>query len=179
MLKPRFKLQEFDNKNLYIRRLCLAGIILLTAILQNTEGFLPSPFGFRAMPLIPAVVCIAMYEREIPGMFFGVFAGLLWDSVAASGANRHAVLLTIIGFVCGCLITHLMRNNILTAILLGGSAIVLYYLYFFLKDYIISGHFDGAYKLLTFYIPSTLYTALFLPLLYYIVMRLERRFSDR
>ena len=105
--------QEFDNKNVYIRRLCLAGIVLLTALLQNTEGLLPSVLGFRAMPLIPAVICIAMYERELPGMFFGVFAGLLWDSAARTGTNLNTILLTILAFVCGCLITHLMRNNIL------------------------------------------------------------------
>lgn len=171
--------QEFENKNIYIRRLCLAGVLLLTALLQNTEGFLPSPLGFRAMPLIPAVVCIAMYERELPGMFFGAFAGFLWDSTARSGANRNAFLLTVLAFVCGCLITHLMRNNILTALLLGGSSTALFLLIYFFKDFVIGAHLDGAYKLLTFYIPSGVYTMLFLPLLYYVVLRIERKFPDR
>ena len=87
--------QEFDNKNIYIRRLCLAAGLLLTALVQNTAGLLPSFFGIHAMPLIPAVVCAAMFERELPGMFFGVFAGLLWDSVSASGGHFHAALLTV------------------------------------------------------------------------------------
>lgn len=171
--------QEFDNKNIYIRRLCLAGILLLTALLQNTDGFLPSPLGFRAMPLIPAVICIAMYEREIPGMFFGAFAGLLWDSVARSGTNLNTILLTVLAFVCGCLITHLMRNNIITALLLGGSGTALFMLFYFLKEFIFTGRVDGAYKLITFYVPSLIYTVLFLPLMYYIVHFIERKFADR
>lgn len=171
--------QEFDNKNVYIRRLCLAGIVLLTALLQNTEGLLPSVLGFRAMPLIPAVICIAMYERELPGMFFGVFAGLLWDSAARTGTNLNTILLTILAFVCGCLITHLMRNNILTALLLGGSATTVFLLFYFLKDFVFSGRLDGAYKLLTFYIPSAVYTVLFLPLLYYVIHLIEKKFADR
>lgn len=171
--------QEFENKNIYIRRLCLAGLVLVTALLQNTEGLLPSPLGFRAMPLIPAVVCVAMYERELSGMFFGAFAGLLWDGAARTGTNLNAFLLTILAFVCGCLITHLMRNNILTALLLGGSATALFLLFYFFKDFVVCGRLDGAYKLLTFYIPSTVYTVLFLPILYYAVLRIERKFSDR
>lgn len=171
--------QEFENKNIYIRRLCLAAVVLLTALLQNTDGLLPSPLGFRAMPLIPAVVCISMFERELPGMFFGVFAGLLWDSAARTGTNLHAILLTVLAFVCGCLITHLMRNNILTALLLGGSATAVFLLFCFFKEFIFSGRIDGAYKLLTFYIPSAVYTVLFLPLLYYIVHRIEKKFADR
>lgn len=174
-----FTQHEFDNKNVYIRRLCLAAVVLLVAILQNTDGLLPSAFGFRAMPLIPAVVCISMYERELPGMFFGVFAGLLWDSVSPSGGNFYAILLAIFGFTCGALITHLMRNNLITAFLLSGSAQLLHMLFFFCKEYIFSGRFDGAYKLLTFYIPSYLYSMLFLPILFFAVRAIEKKFPDR
>lgn len=170
---------EFDSKNIYIRRLCLAAGVLVVALLQNTDGLLPSVFGFRAMPLIPAVVCIAMFERELPGMFFGVFAGLLWDCVSPVGGNLYAILLAIFAFTCGALITHLMRNNILTALLLSGSASVLHMLLFFLKEYIFSGRFDGAYKLLTFYIPSLIYTMIFVPILYFPIMALEKKFPDR
>ena len=69
--------QEFDNKNVYIRRLCLAGIVLLTALLQNTEGLLPSVLGFRAMPLIPEITV----EQE---------TSLKWgDTTATVSAGTH------------------------------------------------------------------------------------------
>ena len=63
--------------------------------MQNTDGFFPQIFGVRALLLIPAVVCAAMFERDIVGMLFGLFAGMLWD-ITASGNNggrlylRHA-----------------------------------------------------------------------------------------
>ncbi|MBQ7542325.1 MAG: rod shape-determining protein MreD [Clostridia bacterium] len=171
--------QEYDNKNIYIRRLCLAAGLLLVALLQNTVGLLPSAFGIRAMPLIPAAVCVAMFERELPGMFYGVFAGLLWDGTSASGGNFHAVLLTIVAFTCGVLITHVMRNNFLTAILLSAGALFLYESCCFVRDIVIGGHLDAAYKILTFYIPSGLYSLLFLPVLYFPIRALEKRFADR
>ena len=174
-----FVKQEFDNKNLYIRRLCLGAGLLAVALLQNTVGFLPSFFGIRAMPLIPAVVCAAMFERELPGMFFGVFAGLLWDSASPTGGNFYAVILTVIAFACGALITHVMRNNFLTAILLSGGALFAAESCCFVRDMVIGGHLDAAYKILTFYIPSGVYSLVFLPVLYFPIRALEKRFADR
>lgn len=173
-----FTKQEFDNKNVYIRRLCLAAGLLLIALLQNTDGLLPSFFGFRAMPLVPAVVCAAMFEREMAGMFFGVFAGLLWDG-AAFGGSFHAIVLTTLAFVCGALITHVMRNNFLTAILMSAGALFVHGSCCFVRDMVIGGHLDAAYKILTFYIPSLVYSLLFLPLLYFPIRALEMRFPDR
>lgn len=174
-----FAKQEFDNKNVYIRRLCLAAGLLVVSLLQNTVGFLPSFFGIRAMPLITAVVCAAMFERETAGMFFGVFAGLLWDGSTASGSNFNAIILAAIAFVCGALITHMMRNNFLTALLMSAGAQFLYGCCCIVRDLVIGGHLDAAYKILTFYIPSGVYSLLFLPALYFPIRALEKRFADR
>ncbi len=171
--------QEFNNKHIYIRRLCLAGILLAAALLQNTTGLLPAPAGIRALPLIPAVVCVAMFERELPGMFFGVAAGLFWDMSSAMGGHFHSVILTIIAFTCGALITHLMRNNFITAALFSGGGLLLHGLCCFVKDVAIGGRFDGSYRLLTFYFPAVLYSLLFMPLCYFPIRALEKHFSDR
>lgn len=171
--------QEFDNKNVYIRRLCLAAGLLAAALLQNTVGLLPTFFGIRAMPLIPAVVCVAMFERELPGMFFGVFAGLLWDCASPYGGHFHAIILTIIAFTCGALITHVMRNNFLTALLLCGSALLVHESCCFVKDMVIGGNLDASYKILTFYIPSGVYSLLFALPIYFAVRAVEKKFPER
>lgn len=174
-----FAKQEFDNKNVYIRRLCLAAGLLVVTLLQNTAGFLPSFFGIRAMPLIPAVVCVAMFERELPGMFFGVFAGLLWDCSAPNGGNFHAAVLTVIAFTCGALITHVMRNNFLTALLLCAGALFVHESCCFVRDMVIGGNLDAAYKILTFYIPSAIYSLLFALPIYFLVRAVEKKFPER
>lgn len=168
---------EFDNRNVYIRRACYAVGLLCVAMLQNTAGLLPSFFGFRALIIIPALVSVAMFEKEMAGMFFGLFAGLLWDMSSASGGHFQAIMMTAIGFVCGCLITYLMRNNIITGIIFSSSALVIHSLLCWLKDYIFNGNFDGAYKLITFYIPSCIYTMLFFPIFYFLVRFVQRRFN--
>ena len=116
---------ESQRKKLITRRLCLALILLLLSVLQNTDGFFPQIFGVRALILIPAVVCMAMYERDIWGMLLGLFAGALWD-ITASGASFNALYLLTVGFVCGTLINTIMRNNVVTAMILSTLATLIY-----------------------------------------------------
>lgn len=179
MFTPKVFAQEFDNKNAYIRRLCLAGGLVVVALLQNTDGLLPAFFGIRAMPLIPAAVCIAMFEREMTGMFFGLFAGLLWDSMAASGGHFHAAMLTVLAFTCGVLITYVMRNNFITAILLSGGALLAYDAACITRDLVIGAHWDAGYKILTFYIPSGIYSLLFVAAFYFLLRAVEKKFADK
>ncbi len=166
-----------DNKNIYTRRVCIAATLVISAMLQNTSGLVPEIFGARAMLLIPATVCVAMFEREIPGTLFGMFAGLLWDMSAPSGGSFNAILLAAVGFACGSLITHLMRNNLVTALLLCSVFTVIQLLAYWLRVYIFGGDFKGALSLLTFYLPSGVYTVLWLPVFYFFTRMLMKRFA--
>ncbi len=160
---------DSEHKKIYLRRAIFAlGLTVLSA-LQSTPGLLPEIFGARPMLLIPAVVCIAMFERELGGIFFGLFAGILWDTVSLSGGSFNAILLTLCGFACGSLITHLMRNNLVTALLLTAVFTALHLLVYWLRIYIFAGNFGGALSIFTFYIPSCIYTILVMPIFYFSV----------
>ena len=167
---------ESQNKKLIIRRSCLALIILLISVLQNTDGFFPQIFGIRALILIPAVVCISMFERDIYGMLLGLFAGMLWD-VFASGASFNALFLLSVGFICGTLINTIMRNNIVTALILSTAAILFYIILYWVFNYVLTGFDSAAYMLLRYYLPSVLYTAVFTPIMFIIIRNVEKRFS--
>lgn len=161
--------QRFENKNIYIRRALYALIIMMAAMLQNTQGLFPEIFGVRAMLLIPAVVCIGMHERDIAGLFFGLFAGTLWDAFSAGPPNFNAMMLTAVGYFCGLLIGTIMRNNIMTALLLSLSSIFIYNTAYWFLAYAVKSY-DNIFRVyLVFYLPSVLYTLLFMPFFYYIV----------
>ena len=84
-----------SSRNIYIRRTLTAVLVFLTALFQHS-GFIPELFGAPAMVLIPLTVCIAMFERSIPGMCFGVLAGLLWDFAISGGDGFFSVMLTAV-----------------------------------------------------------------------------------
>ena len=168
---------ESQRKNLIFRRLCLALILLLISVIQNTEGLFPQPFGVRALLLIPAVVCMSMYERDIVGMLLGLFAGVLWD-VFTVGASFNALFLLTIGFICGTLINTIMRNNVVTATILGTAASLIYNIFYWAFNFPMAGLDRPLFMLLRYYIPGIIYTALFIPLTFIIVRNVEKRFSE-
>ena len=168
---------ENERKKLIMRRGSLALMLLILSVLQNTEGFFPQVFGVRALILIPAVVCIAMYERDIAGMFFGLFAGALWDT-AASGASFNALYLLAVGFICGTLINTVMRNNIVTATLLCSVFIPLYHVGYWFFRFVAGGLDSGKFMFLRYYLPGIGYTLLFAPIMFIIVRGIEKYYTE-
>lgn len=160
-----------------MRRGSLALILLVLAILQNTDGFFPQIFGVRALLLIPAVVCIAMFERDMAGMFFGLFAGALWD-MNASGASFNALYLLAVGFICGSLINTIMRNNIITAFILSMVFIPVYIVGYWFFHYIVGGLDMAGFMFVRYYLPSIVYTAAFLPLMFILVRSIEKYYVE-
>lgn len=167
---------EAQRKKIIIRRLCLTLFLLVLSVLQNTDGFFPQPFGVRALLLIPAVVCAAMFERDICGMMLGLFAGALWD-IFSAGTNFNSLFLLTAGFLCGTLINTIMRNNIVTALILCTTSILLYTFGYWFFHYILGGLDSAAYILCRYYLPSAAYTAAFIPIMFIFVRSIEKKFS--
>lgn len=172
------------KKSLYIRRALLALLVVLTALFQNTKGALPSPGGMRAMPLAVLVAVIALFERSFAGFVFGFLAGVLWDFSSADGDGFFAVLLCILGFLFGAASSLLLRTNVFSAFAVSFVGVLLtlfahWFCFLFLK-----GYDPGAKFLLSFYLPSCLYTLVFAPIYYYLIKALKtaldgpKRFSS-
>lgn len=163
----------------YIRRGLLLLLVMLTAAFQHTDGAVPSLFGTKAMILIPLTVVIGMHERSMSGLVFGTLAGVLWDFAAVRGDGFFSVCLAVVGYFSGVLVTWFLRNCILSALLLGavsvtGVNVLYWYIFIFNKGY------EGAMGLLTgYYIPSVLYTLIFIFIYYYIVSFIVKLTTDK
>ena len=165
------------QKKLIIGRLsCLAVVILLFSVIQNTDGFFPKPFGASFLLLIPAVTSVAMHERETVGLFFGLFAGALWDT-SASGNNFHAIYLVIVGYICGLLIKNLLRSNILTSVILSVLSLSVFCVGTWFFRYVLTGLDRSAHILLRYYLPSFLLSVLISPIIYLIIHAIEKAFK--
>ncbi len=168
---------ESNRKKLILRRICLALILLPVSVIQNTDGFFPQIFGVRALLLIPFVVCVSMFERDIVGMLLGLFAGALWD-IFASGASFNALFLTAVGFICGTLINTIMRNNVVTAFILSTAATLIYNICYWLFHYVFGGMDSAVYMLLRYYLPSIAYTVILVPIVFIIIRFVEKKFIE-
>ncbi len=156
-----------ENKQLVLRRVMLAVIIVVFAVLQNACGMLKVPFAARPLLLIPLCVCVSMFESNTASAIFGAFGGILWDvSAACDGFN--AIVIMLFGAGGSLLISHFMRNNIVTALVLCASATAVYEILYAVIFKMLQGVSLVA-GLFTYNIPVILLTAVFIPVCYFIV----------
>lgn len=158
------------SKNTVIRRALLAVLVLITYLFQNTGGLFPAPAGIHANLLIPLVVCIAMFEREFAGLFYGLFAGAMLDAFSSNTICYNAIMFTVIGFAAGALITYVMRNNLVCAAMLTTISAFLYNTLYFIFYCAFDGGDNQLFVYFRYFFLSVIYTVIFTPL-YYLIIR--------
>ncbi len=162
------RLLHYDNKAQYIKYSLFAVLVVIVSVLQNSKGVFPDIFGARAFILIPLCISISMHEREIPSALFGAFIGLMWD-ICSGNEGFNTFVLMVLSSICSVLISHLMRKNIITAFVLCGGSVVIYEILYVAVNIIFSGAGISSGTFFSFYLPSAIYTLVFVPVMYFIV----------
>lgn len=157
------------SKEIGIRRVLFVLVAVLSALIQHTPGFNLSIGLISPMLLVPFVVCVAMYERTLTGLAFGVLAGALWDFASTGADGMFTLMLSTIGFGTGVIITFYIRNRLVSAVALtfvsSLAVSVAYWMIFVLRK-----GFDGTWIiLLTRFLPVAVYSTLFVFVYYYLV----------
>lgn len=158
-------------------RMCL--ILVLADLLQNTPYVFPPIFGARAFLIIPAVVIISIFERNITATYYGILAGVLWDISSGTFDGMNTLLCMLTATAVCVLMHYVMRNNIVSALLLSAVGILLYMVLHWLFFIVAQGVNDPVSTLLRFYLPSALYTFAFSPIYYYRVKSLRKNIRAR
>ncbi len=166
-------MEFIGRKNIYKKYALYAVVIFLAAVCSNS-GFIPSLFSLDAMVMVPLCVAVALHEKSIPGMCFGILCGALWDLGSVQSDGFYTVLLTAVGFICGSLSSFLVRNNIMSSLLLTlastGFCNVAHWVFFYLRK-----GYDGAFSVLfSYYLPSVVYTLAFGAIFYYVISYIYR-----
>jgi rod shape-determining protein MreD len=159
------------------RYLIYAFIILMAHLFQNTVCIFPQIASVRPILLISVAVCISMFEGEIIGACAGLLAGALWDTVTVAADGYNAFYMMAACAVCGVLLRILMRNNIVTYIIMNSGITLIYvitYIIFFIAARCIDG---GVLMFFRYYLPMTIYSLLLTPLWYILIRTVYRKFS--
>ena len=164
------------EKELYIKRILFLILIAITAVFQNTS-LLPVFGNAHAWVLIPLVVSIAMNEKSVPSMAFGILAGVLWDFASEAIDGYYAIVFCVIAFTCSMLVNFVMRNNILSALLLSFVAVGAVSLLNWLLFIVFKRYGSFSYTLVNYYIPSAIYTFIFTPISYFITFAIAKKFK--
>lgn len=141
--------------------------LLVLFTVQETPGLTPSIFGARPVLLVPAVLTIAMFEKEVTAMVFGVVGGLFCDFGLSGVLGFHGLILGVLCFAVSLMVQVYLQINLVTALLTTlwtvGLTVLLQWV--FLHYFVYS---DAQYALTHFYLPKYFYTMIFVPLLYFL-----------
>ena len=151
------------------RRWLLLAVAVVTALIQHTPGFNLKIGTLSPMLLVPFVVCVAMYERSLTGLAYGLVAGALWDFASSGADGMYTLMLTTIGFGTGIVVTLYVRNKLISAFALSlcscSAVSVAYWLVFILRK-----GYEGSWGILfTHFLPLAVYSALFAAVYYYVI----------
>ncbi len=164
-----------DNKPKYIRWVIFGVVLALSVLLQNSIGGLLEFFGARVFLCIPFCIAIAMFEREVPAAIFGASAGALWD-VSSGVDGFNTVVLMALCAVSSLLISHLMRNNLITALVLGAGSVTAYEIIYIVVRFWGAG--NPIRQIFTFYLPSLIITVVFVPACYFIIKSIYNSYNE-
>ncbi len=101
-------------------RLFAALVLVVTALLR-CNPYLPS--GGRSLLLVPAVVCLAVFEDTVPALLFALLAGAMWD-VTSVGRDGVFTLFCAVAAAAVSLVVRLyFRRKTFSALLLCAVAL--------------------------------------------------------
>lgn len=152
--------------------------VLFLSTLQSQTDFFPKIVGMAPLFIIPAVICIAIFEGENIGGIYGIIAGLIWDC----GTNRifgfNALFLMILGICAGLLVKFLFRRSLLTAAVFTVIFTLTHEMVTYFFFYYLTGLKDFVYAFSRIILPTTAYTFVFLFLFYFGVRFLHERLTE-
>lgn len=161
-------MEFMGRKNVY-KKYALYSLVIFLAAVCNNSGLVPDLFSLDAMLMVPLCVVIALHEKSMPGMCFGILCGAIWDMGSSHADGFYTVMLTAVGFVCGSLAAFFVRNNIMSALLLTFMSTfacnTVHWVIFYLRN-----GYEGAFGVLfSYYLPSAVYTLIFGAIFYYVI----------
>ncbi|MEF9853398.1 MAG: rod shape-determining protein MreD [Hydrogenoanaerobacterium sp.] len=167
------------NTHIYVLKYTsFVALFIFLYVLQNTP-MLFSINGVKPNLVVPAAVCLAMFEGEFTGGIMGAFAGLLCDLASFTIFGFNGILVMAGCVAAGLLTAYLTQLRISNALMLGFIVLLLRGLleYFF---YFQMWGFENRSRVLLFSIlPSVLYSTAVIVPIYYIVRWLTGYFAGR
>ncbi|MBE6765454.1 MAG: rod shape-determining protein MreD [Clostridia bacterium] len=152
--------------------------LLLVFIIQCTPNLLPEFLGVRPMLMLVFAMGISMFESEGTAMWFGLAAGLLMDLASAHVFGFFAVIFTVCCYASGALVVFLMRNNLLTCVILTLGSLLISGLLQWFFFYLLWGDEKAWYYLYAIMLPQIVYSAVFVPVAFYFNRALATHLTD-
>ncbi len=144
----------------FFRYLSYSLEIILLFILGTTPNLMPEIFGSTPCLLFSLAMAIAVFEAEVPAMFFGLVCGMLTDIGYSNSVGLFTVAMTIVcfalGFCANNVITIKFWNVMLISTLVISAVLSLHFVF----EFVIKGYSDMGVYYVNHYISRIVQTIL-------------------
>ncbi len=145
------------KKLLIVKYTAYALALILLGVLQQTPNLFAIA-GIRPILLVPAVVCIAMFEGEFIGGIFGAAAGLLYDAASYTLFGFYSIQLLLYGVGIGLAVIYYVKNHWKNSLLFTAAVLVLLELFKHFFYFAMWRYPGNARLLLTSSLPTIAYS---------------------
>lgn len=166
-----------QNKNKFFDAFLYSVLLIIAFFLQST------PILFKASSPSPSLILsvilvISFFENPKFSALFGLFAGILIDSISVGGNGLYALIYMLTGMICSLTIKALLQNNFASFAVVGVPTILIHQI---LDIVIKSGFTSGLVKLFfNFYLTVAIYTfaiSFLLYILFSFVIKKDEKFK--
>ena len=152
----------------FYRYLAYSLEILLLFVLGSTPNLLPQLCGATPCLLVSLALAIAVFENELPAMFFGLVCGALTDLGFSNSIGTFAIGLTIVCFIIGFCANNLVATNFLGVMVTATVVITALLSLHFVFVYVIKGYDNASVYFVNHYISRIVQTIICTAVMYYV-----------
>ncbi len=154
-------------------------LAIFNIILQTTifESF--AIIGIKPNTALIIVVSVAFIQGEADGIFMGLMAGFLQDTLFSVYLGCNMFIYALIGMVCGYCFKAFFKESFLLPLAIVAGADIFYSLIYFTLNILLMGYSNFLAFLLPKVLPELVYTVLISAFLYRIVYIITEFLNNR
>ncbi len=156
------------NNVKFFRYLAYSLEILVFFVLGSTPSLLPEIYGATPCILVALAITIAVFESEVPAMFFGVACGVLTDLGFSNSIGTFTISLAIVCFILGFCANNFIAANFLNVMITSVITITALLSLHFLFAIVIQGYDNAGVYFVNHYISRIVQTIVCTAILYFV-----------
>lgn len=135
-------------------------IVFAAYIIQTTPGLIEF-YGVRPILVLPACICIAVFEGEFAGGLFGFCFGLFCDSMSETVFGFNALIYLVFCVLAGLATIYVFRRSTMNVMLLCLGAVFLRSILEFFFKFVLYGYENLDVYFYTQIAPQIVFSAIF------------------
>lgn len=161
-----------------LRKICVAGLIILCFVLQSTVFRSLAFAGIVPNLLVILTASFGFMRGENEGLLIGFFSGLLCDIFFGDVLGFYALILMFIGFLNGKFNRIFYPEDIKLPLGLIIVSDISYSMTCYILLFLMQGKFNFPFYFTNVIIPEVVYTILVTCILYPIILKLNERLES-